>query len=277
MSYAPEQGLIAALDSAAARVLLDCLSGVCDQFSFARLAQAGVSAGWRCLVVNAGNGSVAHWLSEATVSRGTVTATTSTPAYLPKHPEVAVTTPEFDPATLTHGPFELVHARLPLHGPHTQGALVTALASRLTPGGVLVVESFDFRPCVLLASPEPAASEIYERYQIALLEVLAADRSPELAAIELPAAFIGAGLVGVDVAVHARSWAGGTAGAKLHVVLLAALHDRLLAAGMPADELHRLRQLLADPPTLVLGRPIFSVIGRRTRTPDVFEHLEGRP
>lgn len=267
MSYEPEQlPLIAALDPAAARVFLDCLSGVRDQFSFARLAQAGISAGWHCLVVNAGNGSVAHWLSDAVMPSGTVMAATSTPAYVPKRKRVTVIAPEFEAVRLIRGPFDLIHARLPLSGKNTASEIVTVLVDRLMPGGVLVVESCDAQPGVLLLSPEPAA-EAYERYQQALCDVLPPECSPKLPAAELPEVFIRAGLVGVDVAVHARSWAGGTAGTKLHVVLLAALHDRLVTAGMPADELHRLRRLLADPPTLTLGRPIFSVIGRRKRRP----------
>jgi hypothetical protein len=120
---------------------------------------------------------------------------------------------------------------------------------------------------VLLSSPDSAAVQTYRRYQAALQEVFAPGRIGAASAVDLPDIFVRTGLVGVDVAVHGRSWAGGTPGTTLHAVLAVALHDRLVAAGMGADELSRLRHFLADPQVLVLSRPVLSIIGRRRRSP----------
>ena len=42
---------------------LTLMSRMLDPQMFFRLEQLGVAAGWRCLEVGAGNGSVSHWLA----------------------------------------------------------------------------------------------------------------------------------------------------------------------------------------------------------------------
>ena len=42
---------------------LEALSALHDPDTFARLVGLGVAAGWRCLEVGAGSGSVARWLA----------------------------------------------------------------------------------------------------------------------------------------------------------------------------------------------------------------------
>jgi predicted O-methyltransferase YrrM len=243
------------LPASAARIVLDCQAAVVDQFTFARLAQAGIAASGRCLVVGAATGSVTRWLDDEVGINGQVTTIDST---------------EQRPS----GNFDLVYSRMALADAPMPGEKLASLAELLVPGGVLVVEEWAWSGKVF-ASTDPNAATLYARYQHALVTMLAGQGTDLSWAERVPAAMLDVGLVGVDVAAYARSWPGGTPGIRLHVVVMTELHDRLVAAGVPSDDLTRLRDLLADPHLLLLGNPSISTVGRRDRA--VGSAREGRP
>ena len=77
-------------------------------------------------------------------------------------------------------------------------------------------------------------------------------------------AMASAGLVEVDTAVHARSWAGGSAGARHYAATIRLLRPGILTAGMTGEELDRLSGYLDDPRMVVRGLLTVSTIGRRS-------------
>src|SRR5262249_6359478 len=106
----------------------------------------GVAAGWRCLEVGAGAGSIATWLSETVQPSGHVVAVDLNARFLSAidAPNLDVLEADIRAAPLRTASFDLAHARFVLiHVPQWREALAAMLAA-LKPGGWLVLEEPDF-------------------------------------------------------------------------------------------------------------------------------------
>ena len=118
-----------------------------DTFTMRKLADTGVTAGWRCLEIGAGTGSVAAWLLDRVGPDGQVVATDietrwlepmATANLVVRHHNVSA-----DP--LEQDGFDLIHARLVLEHLPRPEAVAAKLVAALRPGGWLVVEDYDVR------------------------------------------------------------------------------------------------------------------------------------
>lgn len=239
-----------------------CLADMLDGFTTARLAGLGDLTGRRCLELGAGGGSVAAWLA----GRGAdVLATDLNVRHLPPDRGYAVLRHDLVAEPLPAGPWDVIHARLLLlHLPQRE-RIVRRLAAALAPGGALVLEEFatTFRNAVLCA-PASGDASAFDRYLDTLIErVLPLHGNDPAWARRVHAAMIEAGLVDVDTEVHARSWAGGTAGALLHAANIAQQRDGLRAAGLTDALLDRVTALMSDPRMVVRGHLLYSTVGRR--------------
>ena len=126
---------------------LQALEAMCNGATTRRLDALGVSAGWRCLEVAAGRGSIARWLARRTGPSGHVVAADLNPRFLrgselPANIEVRehdLLARDFEPQA-----YDLVHARaLLVHLPDPEQA-VARLAAAVRPGGWLLIEEADF-------------------------------------------------------------------------------------------------------------------------------------
>lgn len=126
------------------RVRLGHLASWADAVTIRRLENVKVGAGWRCLEVGAGVGSVARWLAEQVGDGGVVVATDINPRFLTEMPEnTEVRLHDILSDDLEWGAYDLVHCRLVLqHLPDPRAALSRMVAA-LAPGGWLVVEEMD--------------------------------------------------------------------------------------------------------------------------------------
>src|SRR3954469_8319828 len=61
---------------------LRALEELYDEATLARLTALGVGAGWRCLEIGCGAGSVARWLAERVGAQGRVVATDLDPRFM---------------------------------------------------------------------------------------------------------------------------------------------------------------------------------------------------
>jgi SAM-dependent methyltransferase len=129
-----------------------------DPSTIRRLQALGVAAGWRCLEVGAGRGSIARWLAERVGEDGSVVAVDIDPRFLADMPEnVEVRTLDVREDGLELGQYDLVHCRaLLMHLPDPAGALAR-LASALAPGGLLLAEEGDFGLAHLSGHPSADA------------------------------------------------------------------------------------------------------------------------
>jgi SAM-dependent methyltransferase len=108
-----------------------------------RALLADVRPGARCLEVGAGGGSLVAWLAE----RGArVVATDLDPRFLEPLAGSAIEVRRHDITSgpPEHGGFDLVHARLVIEHLPDPRAAVANMAAALRPGGVLVVEDYDW-------------------------------------------------------------------------------------------------------------------------------------
>lgn len=124
-----------------------------------------VKAGWRCLEVGAGGGSIAAWLGQRVGPSGQVVATDIDPRFVAAlaAPYVEVRRHDIAHDDLEAGALDLVHARAVLeHLPEHERAL-DRLVGALRPGGWLLVEDTDFVSFVPGSGMDDAAAALFAR------------------------------------------------------------------------------------------------------------------
>jgi SAM-dependent methyltransferase len=251
-------------DDPAAAERLALSSAVLDGFTTWRLSSLGELTGRRCLELGAGNGSIAGWLADQAGPSGQVLATDINIRHIPMDRGYSVVRHDLTSDPLPDGPWDLIHARLVLRHVPGRHEILRRLAGALAPGGALVIEEWDaYRAGLVLAAPEAEAEELFYRFETAV-EQLTAARAVDLQwPWQVHGAMAKAGLAEVDTVVHARSWAGGSAGGRHYAATIRLLRARILEAGMTGEQLDRLSVYLHDPRMVVRGLLTVSTIGRR--------------
>ena len=109
------------------------------------LLQCGVAAGWRCLEVGGGGGSIAGWLSEQVGCGGRVVVTDIDTRFLEsfESENVEIVRHDITRDPMPEGAFDLVHARMILIHLPERDEVLRRLVSVLKPGGWLACEEFD--------------------------------------------------------------------------------------------------------------------------------------
>ena len=115
-----------------------------DPTTFRHLSGRGVAAGWSCLEIGAGGGSVVRWLSRNVGQAGRVVATDLNLDWIDvgdaRNVELRTHDVVRDP--LPEAEFDLIHARLVLVHLPARDEVMTKLVSALRAGGWLVLEEF---------------------------------------------------------------------------------------------------------------------------------------
>ena len=95
-------------------VRLRLIEAECDPHTFGYLDAIGVGAGWRCLEVGAGAGSVVRWLSGRVGPKGQVVAVDIDPRFLGDlvEPNVEVRRCDITDDDVEPASYDLVHSRL---------------------------------------------------------------------------------------------------------------------------------------------------------------------
>jgi SAM-dependent methyltransferase len=129
----------------AARERLEMLEAACDPLTARHLDRVGVGAGWRCLEVGAGAGSVARMLCERVGPDGRVVAVDLEPALLADVSASNLDVQRVDVVVdeLPEAAFDLVHTRAVLIHIPQRDEVLPKLVRALQPGGVLLLEEPD--------------------------------------------------------------------------------------------------------------------------------------
>lgn len=245
---------------------LDSLEHCFDAATRANIQALGISAGWRCLEVGSGNGSVAHWLAERVGPAGTVTATDIDPSLM-RSPVENLDIRQHDIVTdeLPEGHFDLVHARLVLLHLPQRRQVVERIFRALKPGGYLLIEDFDVTwQLPVLAAPDQASSALFHKVVNGIHELLCqAGMSPAWAR-EAYACLTQVGYTQLGHRGFCDVWKGGSIGASLHHANAMQVAENLIANGMATQqELDAFSALTEDPRFAVSSYLMLSTWGRR--------------
>jgi SAM-dependent methyltransferase len=236
------------------RARLAGLSAQFDSITVRHLATVGAAAGWHCLEVGAGAGSIARWLAATAGSTGSVVATDLDTQFLDDlpRPPVEVVRHDITGDPVEQEAFDLVHARAVLEHLPSRGEVVTRLVKARRPGGVLVLEDLVFGAALLpvsgrIVSPPSKAAAFSRALPAMEAGFLAAGADPEFG-LQLPAALAAAGLRNVDAELTSRLVRGGSAESAFYTMALQDLGLRLIAAGLlTPDDLAEPLAFVQDP------------------------------
>jgi SAM-dependent methyltransferase len=125
------------------RARLSGMEALWDPGSQALLDELGIGAGWNCLEVGAGGGSMVKWMA----SRGAhVTAIDIDTRYIEHLASDSITVRRVDlrEDELPQAEFDLVHSRLVLEHLADRRQILDRLVATLKPGGWMVTEDYDW-------------------------------------------------------------------------------------------------------------------------------------
>lgn len=207
-----------------------------DPASRRRLHATGLAAGWRCLEVGPGAGSLMQWMGERVGPAGQVVGLDLSTKFLPaRRPEhIVIRQGDIRTAQLPQGSFDLVHARYVLiHLPDYEVALAKMLAA-LKPGGWIVLEEPDFsasRGIVGTAAQLAAMRQINRAIHL-MYESRGMDHALGLKLLPLAQ---GQRLCQLAMEYDAPVSAGGSGLAKVMAMSARQLRDKYLATGVVTE------------------------------------------
>lgn len=250
----------------AARERLALLETVADPRTIRSLHQIGVAAGWHCLEVAGGGGSIAAWLCNQVGPSGHVLATDLDPRFLEALTASNLTVQRHNILTdsLPAAAFDLVHVRALLAFlPHPDQVIRTLVAA-LKPGGWLLLEETDYGSAHPDPSMAPSAAALSHKGWEALLSFGRSRGYDTELGRHLYHDVCTAGLVDVQAEGHVSMMLGGTSATRFWRVTLEQQQDHLLAAGLLTQtEVEEYRTLLESPEYRWLSPIAMSVWGRR--------------
>jgi SAM-dependent methyltransferase len=196
----------------AARERLELLELCCDPMTVRHLDQHGVGAGWHCLEVGAGAGSVVRMLCDRVGPEGRVVAVDLEPALLAglSAPNLEVRRQDVVVEPLPEAAFDLIHTRAVLVHIPQRDEVLASLVRALRPGGLLLVEEID-----LLPTFEQPDSIFRRTVETAYPPLFAVGIDPGWAAT-LPALLESAGLVDRGSDRDPMTFTGGSPLAEFH-------------------------------------------------------------
>jgi ubiquinone/menaquinone biosynthesis C-methylase UbiE len=235
------------------------------------LEATGIDAGWRCLEVGAGAGSIAAWLAERVGPSGHVLVSDIDPRYLEAlaasgQPNVEVRRHDVGLDPLPEAAFDLVHARLVLiHVPQREAALARLVAA-LKPDGWIVVEDFD--PGFIdrgFPATDPEGYAAYAAVRAAMGQVMERHGVDPVWGRSLYHRFVAHGLADVGLEGHFAVWPGGSAGALLDRANFEQVRAKAVAAGLVTDAQVDRAVTALDDPGFAFSSPVMMTAWGRKR------------
>ena len=224
---------------------LDLMAKILDPWTREYLTGLGVGAGWHCLELGGGNGSIAEWLTVKVGASGSVTAVDIDPVLLELIPAQNLLVQQMDLRTgeLSSNSYDLVSCRALVHQIAEYAPQVLArMADAVKPGGWLLVQEPDFH---LAPTTEP---EVWARTWESLIEWGRANGVDWLIGRKLPSMVAGLGLGHPQAKTDVQNIRGRDRGALYFQLFFAEVRDRLIAAGhLDAPTIDAAAALLDDP------------------------------
>ena len=219
-----------------------------DPGSRALLERLGVAPGWRCLDVGAGGGAMAEWLAGRA---GHVVAADISTRFLEPLERLGVEVLELDVLAdpLPDEGFDLVYSRFVAE--HLGEDAVRRMAAAVRPGGLLVLEDFDWRAAVM----DPP-DDTFQRVLDAVTGLMAKGGFDPFFGRRLPNLLARVGLEGVAAEGRSRLARGGSEDVAFYRLSLAALRAPAVAAGLLTEDEAEHAAALVDEPGVVMSSPV---------------------
>jgi ubiquinone/menaquinone biosynthesis C-methylase UbiE len=216
---------------------LRMIERVFDPASRRRLLGTGLQAGWRCLEVGPGAGSIMTWMSEVVGPTGQVVAVDLDPKFLGESGQsnVEIERADIRTAQFPEQSFDLVHARYVLiHIPDYETAL-NRMLDCLKPGGWLVLEEPDFSESRGITGSEEQLNAVHKvshaikfMYERLGMDYALGRKVPELLQAR--------GLQSMTMENDGPRSAGGSGMATIMKMSAVQLREKYLATGVVSEE-----------------------------------------
>jgi SAM-dependent methyltransferase len=261
---AGRQGYVLDNADAIASRRMDALSRLYDPGTQRALLCAGIAAGWHCLEVGGGGGSIARWMADRVGAQGSVLCTDIDPRHIGPSgvPNLHVVRHDAVVDELPGGTFDLAHARLVLLHIPERAAVLEKMVAALKPGGWLVIEDFDATAIL----PDPGANERERRIETAeafrayMMRIGVDGRFGR----SLYGRFKGLGLSNVSMEGRVMMWDGENGGADLMRINFEQIGGKVVAAGLlSAGQLEADRRRLDDAEFVTPSPIMWAAIGRK--------------
>jgi SAM-dependent methyltransferase len=245
---------------------LRMIERVFDPASRRRLLGTGLQAGWRCLEVGPGAGSIMTWMGEMVGPTGQVVAVDLDPKFLGESEQsnVEIVRADIRTAQLPEQSFDLVHARYVLiHIPDYETAL-NRMLDCLKPGGWLVLEEPDFSVSRGITGSEEQLRAVRKvNYAIkCMYEKLGMDYA---LGGKVPGLLQAQGLQSMTMENDGPPSAGGSGMATIMKMSAVQLREKYLATGVVSDEdLEQYCRFAENPQSSAVYYATIGVSGRKT-------------
>ena len=247
---------------------LSYLERVCDPVTISCFEKLGVAAGWTCLEIGAGAGSVANWLSARVGANGTVLVTDIDPRFLAGlargRRNVDVCRHDIVADALPTSSFDLIHARhVFVHLPEAVATL-SRLKAALKPGAWLVIEDFDVLFDRTIPFANRTKADTLNRVADCTWRLLAKRGSGMNWAIRLPLYFRELGMIEIGANANFHCVTGGSDYARFQKATFARARPEAIAAGFAsAQDYETAMVLMDDPTTIYYSNPVITAWCRR--------------
>jgi SAM-dependent methyltransferase len=242
------------------------LSALYDEVTCRHLDRFGIGAGWRCLEVGAGGGSIARFMSERVGPRGRVVATDINTEWMaPLMPtNVDMHRHDIGVDPLPEKAFDVVHARAVLTFVPERRSALRRMAAALKPHGRLLLEEL-IPPITEALDPDDEPDvEVARKGRNAIVETIRRQGGDPVFAREIPRLMSEAGMIDIGAEGYFLPFRT-DAVAALTMANIDQLGPSIVDSGlMSSTELDRLRRLLELPDLLYpASMALISVWGRR--------------
>ena len=255
-----------------ARARMAALAAQHNDATFRYMEKCGITLGWNCLEIGAGDGSVARWMATKVGPAARVLATDIDLRFVDSSANPAnmdVRIHDIVTGSLPEGAFDLIHARLVLVWLPERLTVLDKLVNALKPGGWLLIEDYDtLLVPAELATPDPADAAKFAKMKHAMFELLTRSGLGHTYARELHHRLRERGLLQVENYGAIATFAGGSPGADLQQANFRQVHKAAIEAGLVSEaEFQEVISLLSNPHFTAFTPTMFSVMGRNPGTP----------
>ena len=215
---------------------LQLLEKVLDPASRSQLLATGLTAGWKCLEVGAGAGSMMNWMSEVVGTSGKVVAIDVDTRFIKDTSLSNVEAIEADINQIALADsFDLIHARNILIHLIDYRAILNKMLGLLKPKGWLVVEEPDFSAIRFISGTQSECHAV-ERVNKAICQMFTSQGKDYTLGIKLPPLLQQLGLQQLWVNNDVPISVGGSDIATMMKLSALQLSEKYKATGIATDE-----------------------------------------